>query len=434
MLIEFSVANFRSIRGRQTLSLVASSGAEHAERNLIGTDQDPFRLLRSAVIYGPNAAGKSNLFRAALTLQQLVRLSAPAMQEGQTFDVSPFLLAEESAKSPSDFEIVFVATDKVRYHYFCSLDRERVWKEWLVAYPAGKPQRWFERQYMPEKQSYDWWFGPRFQGKQQEKRGWQDLTRSNALFLSAAIQFNNAQLRPAFNWLTQNLIVLTAGIDWNPGLSLELIRSPEGQERMLAFLRAADVDIDRLEIVEQDFPNQDFPGAPPGSLRIRLEVAGTPGGPAPPSPKMIRVKTWHRRVDRDDQVPLDLLNDESDGTKKLFEFIGGWLRAFELGATLFVDELDRSLHPLLTRFLVKQFHQSEGTKDAQLVFTTHDTTLLDADLLRRDQVWFVEKDRKEQSTQLYPLLDYRPRKDEALERGYLMGRYGALPFVGDLRI
>ena len=99
-----------------------------------------------------------------------------------------------------------------------------------------------------------------------------------------------------------------------------------------------------------------------------------------------------------------------------------------------LDIIARSLHPLLTRFLLKQFHQPEGTNGAQLIFTTHDTTLLDSDLLRRDQIWFVEKPRKEQSTQLYPLLDFRPRKDEALERGYLMGRYGALPFVGDLRI
>jgi hypothetical protein len=432
MLIEFSVANFRSVRERQTLSLVASQGAEHEDRNVI--DQDSFRLLRSAVIYGPNAAGKSNLVRAVLTLQQLVRLSAPAMQAGQSFNVSPFLLAEPSASSPSEFEIVFIAKDKVRYHYFCALDRERVWKEWLVAYPAGKPQRWFERQYQPDKGSYDWWFGPRFQGKQRDKRGWQGLTRSNALFLSAAVQYNNAQLLPAFNWLTQDLIVLTADINWNPGLSLDLIRSAAGQERMIAFLRAADIDIERLEIVEQDLSSDDPTGSPPGTLRIRFEVAGPPGSSPPPSPKVIRVRTMHRRIDQEGQVALDLLNDESDGTKKLFEFIGGWLKAFEIGATLFVDELDRSLHPLLTRFLLKQFHQPEGTNGAQLIFTTHDTTLLDSDLLRRDQIWFVEKPRKEQSTQLYPLLDFRPRKDEALERGYLMGRYGALPFVGDLRI
>lgn len=437
MLIEFSVANFRSVKDRQTLSLVASSGTEHKDQNVIGTDADAISLLRSAVIYGPNAAGKSNLFRAILTLQQLVRMSGPGMQEGQPLDVSPFLLTEESANKPSEFEIVFVANDKVRYHYFCSLDRERVWKEWMVAYPLGRPQRWFEREYRAERQAYSWWFGPNFKGEKAEQKVWQEFTRSNALFFSTAIQLNNDQLRPAFSWIAQHLIVLTAGIDWNPGLSLELLKDATGQERILEFMHAADIDIDRIEIVEQDMTEKgDVRHLPAksGSLRIRLEVVGGAPGSPPVAPKMVRVRTWHSRTDGGSPVAMDLLGDESDGTKKLFEFMGGWLRAFELGATLFVDELDRSLHPLLTRFLVRQFHRSSGTNDAQLVFTTHDTTLLDADLLRRDQVWFVERHRDEKSTQLYSLLEYRPRKEEALERGYLIGRYGALPFVGELRI
>ena len=112
---------------------------------------------------------------------------------------------------------------------------------------------------------------------------------------------------------------------------------------------------------------------------------------------------------------------------------GGWLRALDWGATLLVDELDRSLHPHMTRFLVGLFHGQHNVKNAQLVFTTHDTTLLDSELMRRDQVWFVEKDAQ-RSSHFYPLLDYSPRKDEALERGYLKGRYGAIPFIGDLGV
>ncbi|MEJ0007772.1 MAG: ATP-binding protein [Steroidobacteraceae bacterium] len=133
---------------------------------------------------------------------------------------------------------------------------------------------------------------------------------------------------------------------------------------------------------------------------------------------------------RSEDVPFNL-NDESDGTRKLFEFAGGWVRALSTGATLFVDELDRSLHPYITRFLVQLFHSSKNTKNAQLIFTTHDTTLLASDLLRRDQIWFLEKN-PEQATHLYPLLDYQPRKDEAVERGYLKGRYGAVPAIGEL--
>jgi len=125
--------------------------------------------------------------------------------------------------------------------------------------------------------------------------------------------------------------------------------------------------------------------------------------------------------------------DESDGTRKLFEFVGGWIRALDTGATLCVDEIDRSLHPHLTRMLVHLFQSEVNDKNAQLIFTTHDTTLLDPDLLRRDQIWFAEKDEK-RATRIYPLLDYSPRKNENLERGYLLGRYGAIPFVGDLRL
>jgi AAA15 family ATPase/GTPase len=155
-----------------------------------------------------------------------------------------------------------------------------------------------------------------------------------------------------------------------------------------------------------------------------------PPGSPPPLQKVFRVFTWHKRNDTLEDVSFDL-SDESDGTRKLFEFTGGWVRALTIGATLFVDELDRSLHPYITRFLVTLFQGNKNTKNAQLIFTTHDTTLLDTNLLRRDQVWFVEKDAK-QSTNLYPLLDYRPRKDEALERGYMKGRYGAVPMVGKL--
>ena len=147
MLIEFSVSNFRSIRAKQTLSLVASPDSNHLERNVISNGDDEMRLLKSAVIYGPNAAGKSNLLRALETLRELVQNSATKTQEGQAINVSPFLFSTASSQQASEFEIVFVADDGIRYHYFCAVSRERVIKEWLVAYPLGRAQRWFEREY-----------------------------------------------------------------------------------------------------------------------------------------------------------------------------------------------------------------------------------------------------------------------------------------------
>jgi hypothetical protein len=428
MLIEFSVENFRSFLSRQTLGLTANAKDDHLGRNVASTGQDIDGVLRSAVIYGPNAAGKSNLLRALQTLQLLVVNSAVATQEGQALPVSPFLLDKASADRPCEFGIVFVADDATRYEYFCALTSQRVEKEWLVAYPKGRSQRWFEREFQHETQTYDWWFGPNFKGERAEKKVWQEFTRSNSLFFSTAIQLNNEQLKPAFNWIAQKLIVLTAGANLNPFLSLELLRQPDGGKEFIEFMRAADIGIERIEVREEELQGQALSAVP--GLTLQISSPQPSSGSPSPSQKVFKVFTWHKQNETAEEVPFDL-SDESDGTRKLFEFTGGWVRALTVGATLFVDELDRSLHPYITRFLVTLFHGTKNTKNAQLIFTTHDTTLLDANLLRRDQVWFVEKDA-EQSTKLYPLLDYRPRKDEALERGYMKGRYGAVPMVGKL--
>ena len=430
MLVEFSVANFRSILERQTFSLVASADSEHASRNVITSETEGLSLLRSSAIYGPNASGKSNLLRGLATLRQLVEDTATKVQEGQRLNIAPFILSSKSSEEPSEFEIVFVADDNVRYHYFCAVSADRVHREWMVAYPHGRPQRWFERAYDPKTKSYDWWFGPNFKGERAERKVWQEFTRSNALFFSTAIQLNNDQLKPPFAWITQKLIVLTAGIGWNPFLSLELLREERGQAQIMRYMRAADIGIDRLELLEEDVAPTSATELAPGGVRINFEV-GVPRGAPPPNAKRVQVRTWHKRVDSKEAVALDI-QDESDGTRKLFEFAGGWIRALDFGATLFVDELDRSLHPHMTRFLVGLFHGSTNKRNAQLVYTTHDTTLLDTELLRRDQVWFVEKD-KNQASRVFPLLEYRPRKDEALERGYLKGRYGAVPLIGNLR-
>jgi uncharacterized protein len=426
MLIEFGVANFRSMLSRQTLGLAANTKDEHLALNVASAGEDVGGVLRSAVIYGPNAAGKSNLLRALQTLQLLVVSSAVATQEGQVLPVSPFLLDKTSADRPSEFGIVFVADDATRYEYFCALTSQRVEKEWLVAYPKGRSQRWFEREFQHDTQTYDWWFGPNFKGERAEKKVWQEFTRSNSLFFSTAIQLNNEQLKPAFNWIAQKLIVLTAGTDLNPFLSLELLRQPDGGKEFIEFMKAADIGIERIEVREEELQSQKLSVPGPGPT-LQISFPQAPPGSPPPLQKVYKVFTWHKRNKTGEEVPFDL-SDESDGTRKLFEFTGGWLRALTIGATLFVDELDRSLHPYITRFLVTLFGGSKNTKGAQLIFTTHDTTLLDANLLRRDQIWFVEKDA-EQSTHLYPLLDYRPRKDEALERGYMKGRYGAVPMV-----
>lgn len=421
MLIEFSLANFRSFKDRQVLSLVASADKALRSRNVVAGAAPGIDVLRAAAVYGPNAAGKTTLFRALWALQLLVRHSASGLQQGQPLpEVVPFKLAADSLGKPSEFEIIFVASDGVRYQYGCALRPERVVKEWLIAYPQGRPQRWFERDYSGE--NPHWRFGPHFRGERAQRKTWQDSTRDNALFLSTAVLLNNEQLRPVFQWLAEQLIVVVANVEINKWLSFELLRSSEGQRRITDFLHAADIDIDRLELKEEDLPQP--PPAPPGALQITFGI-GPPPGVSLAGNKLYRVLSWHKRKDDALDTPFDL-GEESDGTRMLFHYAGGLFRAIDTGATVCIDEFDRSLHPHITRFLLEQFQSAQLEKNPQLVFSTHDVTLLDQDLLRRDQVWFIEKDRQGTS-RLYPLLDYSPRKDEALQRGYLKGRYGAVP-------
>lgn len=433
MLIEFSVTNFRSILSKQTLSMVAGSADDHEERNVISNVETKDRFLRSAVIYGPNAAGKSNLLRGILTLQQLV-LTTASLQEGVPMaGITPFLLDSDSSKKSSEFNIVFIADDGVKYEYCFSATSRAVEKEWLVAYPSGRPQRWFERQFNKETEKYEWWFGAKFKGDKAEKKVWSEFTRSNSLFFSTAIQLNNEQLKPCFNWIANKLIVLTSGMSLNPFLSLNLLKENKAI-KILDYMQAADIGIDGIGVKEEDYsPNNMNHFGPLNPLMQLPDFKPNFGVPIEDwknmKPKIIQVVTSHK--DNKNEIVNFSLDDESEGTKKLFELTGGWIRSLDLGATLLVDELERSLHTHITKFLVDLFHSSRNEHNAQLIFTTHDTNLLDSNILRRDQIWFVEKNIQK-SSEIYSLLEYKPRKDEAIERGYLRGKYGAIPLIGDL--
>jgi AAA15 family ATPase/GTPase len=423
MLLEFSVANFRSIKDRQTLSLLASNASELRSTHVYDPGEKLPPVVRSAVVYGANAAGKSNLLLAIQFAQAIVLGSASQSQAGQRIGVVPFAFQQGGIEKPTEFEFMF-AEAGVRYHYGFALTQERVVREWLVAYPKGKPQRWFEREFDADKGNYSWTLGTNFRGDKSQRNTWRELTRENALFLSTAVQLNNEQLHPVFGWFQNKLGIVTMQNNMNVALSLELLNDPQKRDQLNQFIRAADVGIESLELRQE----QPLPGT-----IININIGGPqilPGAvPSAQLPKFGRVIAHHKHTDSDLVAQLDLFADESEGTRKIFQYAGGWIKALQDGVTLLVDELDRSLHPLMTRFLVELFHDPKrNAQGAQLVFTTHDTTLLDTSLFRRDQIWFVEKD-KESATRLYPLLEYSPRKDEALERGYLKGRYGAIPFL-----
>lgn len=415
MLLDFRVKNFRSLRDEQTLSLVAAKDKSLQELNTMpsGIKAAP-TLLRSVAIYGPNAGGKSNLIKALQYMRAVVAESASVMQPGQTFNVQPFRLDALSVAQPTEFDISFVL-DGVRHQYGFELTAQRVTREYLLVYKAFKPQQWFERHYDAASGMDVYDFGVGLKGP---KSVWEGATRPNALFLSMAVQLNSEQLQPVFAWFLNQLAIFNEITPLGQHFSVDMLRKPKGKRAICDYLTSADISISDIEVVTRKVSGQavHFDMAA-GKTEVRNEE------------QEVNELFFHHVTDQGKAVFS--LGDESMGTRNLLFLTGPVLDILDKGMVLVVDELDSSLHPLLVRRLVELFQNPVvNQKGAQLIFTTHDTSLLDPDLFRRDQIWFVEKDR-DQASKLYPLSDFSPRKNEALERGYLMGRYGALPFLGD---
>lgn len=420
MLIEFSVANFRSLRDRQTLSLVKAKGQELDSTNTFRVSAaNDFDLLRSVAIYGPNAGGKTNLLRALDTMKTIVLRSSASQQHGDKLAITPFRLSTATNNAPSEFETMCIV-DGVRYQYGFTATEYKIHDEWLIAYPKGRAQHWFARSWNTTAKQHEWELGANLQG---EKQTWQKATRDNALFLSTAVQLNSLQLQPIFEWFKTKL-KLTGVRGWGIGHSAKLCQKNE-KGRILEFLKAADLDIEDIEVETQPVDLSELPDDLPQYLKDELtkELSGK---------QVIDIKTVHRAKDGN-LVTFDF-EDESDGTRRFFSFAGPWIDSLNNGNVLFIDELHDNLHPKLVHFLVQLFHSNKtNPKNAQLIFTTHETSILNQEVFRRDQIWFCEKD-DQQASALYPLTDFSPRKGrENLELAYLSGRYGALPFVGQIK-
>jgi len=414
MLIEFSVANFRSIKEKVTLSLVASSSSEHFETHTSSMPSTDISVLRSAAIYGPNAAGKSNILHAFKFMRDQVVGSATS-QRGDKIKVSPHLFDVDTVSEPTEVEAIFVV-DGIRYQYGFSATKERIMDEWLYAYPKNRAQRWISREYDPESATYRNNFSLKLLG---QKQIWVEAARDNALLLSTAVQLNSTQLTPIFDWFKDKTRVIGFQENFRDFTAL-LCEKQENRSYFTQFLKAADLNIDDLSIDKSKIDISKLPDDMPESIKKQISEK-----------EYLEVSTIHK-VKGGASVSINL-QEESDGTQKFFGLIGPWCDILGRGMTVFVDELHGSLHPLMVRFLISWFHSNEINKcGAQLIFTTHDTTILNQDFLRRDQVWFVEK-KEDNSTRLFPLTTFSPRKGrDDIERNYLLGRYGALPYFREV--
>jgi predicted ATP-dependent endonuclease of OLD family len=426
VLLEFRVSNYRSIDREQVLSLVASS-----DKSMLGENCAPTGLsilphaLRSLAIYGPNASGKSNIVKALSFFKSVVGRSAQGMTEGDAFKVEPFLFVDDPPARPTEMELTFVEAG-VRYQYGFNLSHQRVREEWLVVYRSRKPQQWFERRFDEALQQDVYTFGSYLAG---ERKLWQRSTRGNALFLSTAVLLNSEQLRPIFQWITEKLRVYAElpraaqFLATNVSTTVDLIEKPESRDAVIALLNQADFGIQSAKSqrapLSEDL-QQKIDLLVPTELRSGWNL------------ESVEVELEHEAVlESGERIRGSIsIEDESLGTQQFFGLAAPFLRALEGNHVLVVDELDRSLHPLLTRFLVSRFHgrQSDGGGAGQLIFTTHTTSLLDPKLLRRDQILLVEKGRDLASV-FYPLTDFHARKGAPLEKSYLEGRMGAIPVL-----
>ncbi len=421
MLIEFRVKNFRSFREEAILNMVASNYDQTLPENFIAVDIPGFKngkIVKAAAIYGANASGKSNFIAAIEYMKSFVEGSFSKLLPGQTIGVMPFRLDEQSTHEPSSFEVTFIL-EGVRHLYRFSLTSERVTEEVLIVYPKGKPQVWFERLWKGDK--YQW--SPPTENFRYDSK-LREMTRDNALFLSTGAQLNHPQLFDVYGWFPNQLrfIALDADRQFLPSYTNGLHKTrPDLFQKVIEMIREADFGIAGVDVYEKKIPLEEVRRDLPPALFSQLEASGKL---ADPTSTTVQLKHTGKG---DKLVSMDA-SEESAGTRRFYALCGPWLDILEGGYTVCIDELENSLHPLLVKALLKLlFDPKTNPKGAQILFTTHNPTLLNTNTLRRDQIWFSEK-RPEGDSFLYPLTDYKPRAQESLERGYLGGRYGAVPF------
>lgn len=441
MLIEFTIKNFRSFRDSTTFSMIKSQGNELEDSNTFSPNvlKTP-DLLRSAVIYGANSSGKSNLIKALGYLKFLV-LNSMEFKPNQKIPTDIFIFGTEDTDLPTEINISFVtnASSKVetasikgiseeerliRYDYGVIFNKDHIIEEWLHSYPKGKVQEWFYRKRSEKLDNkYEYSFSSLFKGS---KSIWESNTRSNVLFLSNAVNLNSEQLKPVYDWFDK---VLHVGTDtknyFGEGYTRSVCDDNSYKDGILNFLKSADIGIDDFSVEKEeiDVDKLALPSDIPDSFKEKIieQIAGQ---------NIIDLKSARNVAGTLKYLDFD---EESEGTKKLFALAGPVIDTLKEGSVLVLDELHNHLHPKLVEFIIKSFHDSEVNKNnAQLIFTTHDTYLMKRKFFRRDQIWFVEKDM-DYSSHIYSLFDFNIRKNRGVEYEdqYLEGVFGATPFINE---
>lgn len=415
MLVQFTVENFLSIRDKVYLSLEPSKDSEHPE-NLI--TKGDYKAVNSVAIYGANASGKSSLFKA-ITVALIMIRNSNNVQVTDKLPMTPFKFDFESRNKPTSFEFTFIAKDGRKYIYGFSATTEKVVEEYLYCYNTSKPTLLFDLN-ENEKPKFNRAYKVKLEAAYQ-------MNTANKLFLATATTWNVECTKSPFEWLAESIDTFTDVMELG-GVAFEKYRTDENRkyiEFTKNLLKQADINISSIEVDAKEVV-----GGP--ALPFQIVVQGKIIPPNEGKHYDVEITTGHTVVDENgEKTEFSLtLQEESIGTQLLF-FYGPLLKdAFEKGKTIVLDEIDKSMHPSLVKFIMNLFRDPDVNKNgAQLIVTTHETGILSLDMFRRDQIYFTEKDSKSGVTDLYSLDEFSVRKTENIEKGYLMGRYGAIPFL-----
>ncbi len=420
MIIEFTVGNFLSFRENKTLSLEATNITEYKESTF---KSGKFKLLKSAILYGANSSGKSNFIKAMSTMKRIVMTSVEKTSASK-FEIIPFLLNTSTENKPSFFELIFLI-DKTRYRYGFEIDNSSIHGEWLFKLEGDNEIPLFIREENGIGVTDDF----------KEGHGLESKTRENALFLSVVDQFNGEIAAKVISWFNDLGTISGLSHDNYREVTFSLLDKNKSKERLLDFFKDLDLGFEQLKFRKEKFQESFLPSDLPTELLddIINDLQGK---------TIARINTVHNKYDENGKKvgfrDFDLREQESSGTNKVFDISGPIFDTLIGGGVLVIDELDAKLHPLMTAAITNLFNSPEyNSNNAQLIFATHDTNLLSYGRFRRDQIYFLEKDKFEASD-LYSLIEYKEegsdkkiRKDRSFEKDYINGRYGAIPFIGN---
>lgn len=415
MLIDFSFKNFMSFGDECCFDMLANSDKQHRESLIDG------KYSRVRLIYGANASGKTSFIRAVAFVRWFI-LNSNQLLENMPIPVVPFKFRHDAKNIPSEFALTFVMQGK-KYHYAFSCTQERVIYEKLDVYNTAKPTNIFER---TDADTYE------FKRDVRTLRDIASKTTRNKLFLASSANWNYPLTKPVVEFLLNTLLPYSFNEQWQAHIAkIKADGQFEDYKKFcLKFFNNADISIDDFAIEEKKF--KEMPKDPMLNSMVSLIAQGKADliERIENSP-VYNINIQHAVTDDDAEEKYTLnLQEESLGTIQMFELSPILYHVFQNGITFFVDEIDRSLHPILVRYIVSLFLDPEiNVHNAQLIANTHDTNLLDLELLRRDEIWFTERDFKSGKTTMYPLTDFSPRKNENIEKAYILGRFGAIPFI-----